>query len=94
MITPQEKKHVIEILGKHYTKKILDELAKKEIVNTKNESYSSIDIRRIVGGFMENQKIEFAIIQLAAKTKRQQEKIAEKRKLLINTGPTCRMKVD
>ena len=84
MITSKEKSKVHKVLGKHYTGKILKFFAVINIVNSKNEPYTSNDIRRIVNGFLELPEIEYKILQFVKHEEKKQLKQLEKRKLLIS----------
>ena len=83
MITPKEKKRIIEVLGKHYSTTIINHLQTKEIVNAKGNPFSQPSIRNIVNCNEENITVELAILQLVDKTEKSKIKIAQKRKLLI-----------
>lgn len=84
MIKPIEKQRIIKVLGKHYTKPILNELARKKILNGKNEPFLAENIRKIVAGTWENASIEIAVLQLVKKTENAKKRQDEKRKKLIS----------
>lgn len=84
MITEKEKKRIIEVLGKHYSNKIIEYLQTKGIVNAKGQAFSQTSIRQIVNGFDGNNKpVELEILKLVDKTERTDQKNAERRKRYI-----------
>jgi len=82
MISKKEKKLIIEILGHHYTPKVMPHLKKLGIKNEKNIDFSVDSIRMITNGFRENETVEFAIMQLINKTIKAKKAMALKRKKL------------
>ena len=83
MITPKEKKRIIEVLGKHYSTTIINHLQTKEIVNAKGNPFSQPSIRNIVNCSEENLPVELAILQLVKTTEKLLAKQIEKRKKLL-----------
>ena len=83
MITPVIKAAIITVLGKHYSNSVLEHLSKKGITNTKNEPYTTDNIRLVVNGFRENKTLEAEIIQLANKVKKEQQQLEKEAKKLI-----------
>lgn len=61
MITPQEKKTIIKVLGKQYSRKI------KPFLETNGENHTVKVIQNVVNGITENTAIEMLIIKLVAK---------------------------
>lgn len=83
MITKKEEISIKKTLGKHYTKKVLIELSRLHILNTKNEPYLPEAIRKIVTRKRENEVLETAILKLVKRTNVRKKNLAEKRKKLI-----------
>lgn len=84
MITEEEQKRVIDVLGKHYSGKIIAHLNKKEIVNTDGNAFSPESIRLFVGGHRENETVEFAILQFVNTTEKANQRKAERRQKLTS----------
>ena len=84
MITSKEQIAIKKTLGNHYTKKVLNELARKKIFNAKGNEFAPADIRKIVTGDWENESLEIAILNLVKRTINKQKKDALKRKNLIS----------
>lgn len=82
MIQPIEKEKIIQVLGNHYTPKILQYFEEKEITNSKNKPFSSESIRNIVCG-EENLEIEFQIMDFVIKEEKRQKKLLQKRQNLL-----------
>ena len=82
MIQPIEKEKIIQVLGNHYTPKILQHFEEKEITNSKNKPFSSESIRNIVCG-EENLEIEFQIMDFVIKEEKRQKKLLQKRQNLL-----------
>lgn len=79
MITNKEQKVIKKVLGKHYSPKVLKELDRLQIFNTKNERFLPENIRKIVAGTWENEAVEIAILNLVKRTISKKKKQEEKR---------------
>lgn len=75
MITETEKQIIIENLGNHYSRVIVPELKRKNILNRYGKNYSNRSINDIVNGQQENLAIEKIIFQLIKKRKKELERI-------------------
>ena len=74
MITPQEKKTIIKVLGKQYSRKI------KPFLATNGENHTVKVIQNVVNGITENTTIEMLIIKLVAKEKISIQKLKNMKK--------------
>lgn len=83
MISKREYKLMIEVLGVHYTPKVMPYLKKLGLKNEKNKDYSVLSVRQITNGYRENEAIELAILQLVNKTLKAKKAMALKRKKLL-----------
>jgi hypothetical protein len=82
MITDQERTILIETLGKQYSAKVSLHLQKMKINNSIGEDFTRQSIRTFVNGMRENEKVEFAIMQLVNKTVKAKKAIQVKRQKL------------
>ncbi|TPG44347.1 hypothetical protein EAH81_02415 [Flavobacterium pectinovorum] len=73
MITCDQKKTIIEILGKQYSPKIISHLSNKNIYNSDGHIYSTSSIQKIVSGKQPNDTVELEIAKLVTKVKKQKE---------------------
>lgn len=83
MITPQEKSRIIAMLGKQYSKSILQHFAKLQITNADGREYSNASIRMFVCGERENLPVELAILKLVKTTERKKIAMELEREKLI-----------
>lgn len=72
-MTEPEIIKIKEVLGNHYSMKIITQLNKLQIFNADGNSYSGDSIRKIVNGFQPNEVIELEIMKIVHR--------AEKKKL-------------
>lgn len=64
MIHKAQRKKLKEVLGYHYTAKVLKILKEKNIVNNRGTPYGTSMIRNVFNGINENKRIENAILEL------------------------------
>ena len=83
MITATLKKKIIATLGKHYSKKIIPYLVKKEVFNREGLPYKPSSIQNIVTGQRENDIVELHILNLLSETQLQQKKLKEKKSKIL-----------
>lgn len=74
MILPSEKKTIIKVLGKHYSRKIKPYLESKQI------NVSTKVIQNVVNGITENLTIEMLIVRLVEKEKIKVQKLKNMKK--------------
>jgi hypothetical protein len=85
MITKKEQISIKKTLGNHYSKKVLIELKRLGIFNTKGEVFLAENIRKIVNRNWEHEEIETAILKLVKRTNVRKKNQAERRKKLISS---------
>lgn len=80
MIHEEQRKKLKEVLGYHYSDKVLKILKENKITNKRRMSYGTSMIRNVFNGLNENKKIENAILELYTRSL----EANEKRESLIN----------
>lgn len=83
MITPSERKILKKLIGFRHIAQISKYLQEKGITNRYGEHYSSVFISGVFNG-AENEKIEEAIMALAAEKKKEKEAASESRRQFFN----------
>lgn len=73
MINPEYKKEIKVVLGGFYSPKIISFLKKKNVLNSDGNFFSNDSIQKIVSGKQSNPEVEFLIIKLVEKTKKQNQ---------------------
>lgn len=74
MITIIEKKEIIEVIGKHYSKKIIPYLEKLCIKPERSEFFTTKIIQQIINGYTENETVERVIFSMVKYRKKQLKK--------------------
>lgn len=74
MITIIEKKQIIDVLGKHYSKKIIPYLEKLTIKPERSEVFTTKIIQQIINGYTENETVERVIFSMVKNRKKQLQK--------------------
>lgn len=67
MIQQVFKDIIVNVLGVHYSSKIINHLENKGIRNTDGRPFSNESIRQFVNGYRENREVESAIVDLVEK---------------------------
>lgn len=74
MITIIEKKEIIEVIGKHYSKKIIPYLEKLGHKPERSETFTTKIIQQIINGYTENETVERVIFSMVKNRKKQLRK--------------------
>jgi hypothetical protein len=84
MITENQKEAICNILGKHYSSKVIAHLENKGIKPIKNKAFTPKIIQDIVNGRTEEYSfVEIEIVNLVSATKKRNEKAAKKLQNLL-----------
>lgn len=83
MITENQKEAICNVLGKHYSSKIIAHLEKKEIKSIKNKDFTPQMIHKIVNGRLEYVIVEIEIVNLVNATKNRNDRAAKKLQTLL-----------
>lgn len=81
-MTPKEIKKIKEVLGNHYTGKVIPHLTKKGIINADGKEFSPESIRKIVNGNQYNTAVELEILRLVQRTEKKNSLLAQTRKAI------------
>lgn len=84
MIDTAQKEAIKNVLGKHYTLKVVFYLEKRKIYNSDGNTFSSASIQKIVSGKQENPVVEMAIAKLVSLVRRQNLKDHKIKNNLLN----------
>ena len=83
MITPAQKEKIVEVLGKHYSRKILVHLMLNDLKTRSGRNFRPLYIRQLIGGFEENLIIEDEIFELVEITfNNNKAKLTKREKML------------
>ncbi|PWA09531.1 hypothetical protein [Flavobacterium laiguense] len=83
MITEKQKETIIEVLGKQFSRLIIQHLTKKKIFNANGHEFSPASIQKIVSGKQPNETVELEIAKLVAKIKNKKKKAQETKNKLF-----------
>lgn len=83
MISENQKEAICNILGKHYSSKVIAHLESKGIKPLKNEVFTPKIIQHIVNGYYEHSIVEIEIVNLVNATKKRNDKAAKKLQTLL-----------
>lgn len=84
MINENQKEAICNILGKHYSSKIIAHLENKGIKSLKNKDFKPKIIQDIVNGRQEHSAVELEIVNLVNSTKKMNEKLDKVLKKLLS----------
>lgn len=84
-MSDQEITYIKQVLGNHYSMKIINAFEKLKIFNSDGNPYSGGSIRKIVNGNQPNPELEVEILKIVAKAEKKKMALDAKRKLLTQT---------
>lgn len=85
MITKENKFKLIQIIGKHYSKKVATFLEHKGLINKEGRPHSESMIRSVMNGEKSHDEIEKGIYEFAANKKSELTKERKRRENLLET---------
>jgi hypothetical protein len=84
-MTETEIIKIKEVLGNHYSMKIINQLNRLGIFNANGNPFSGGSIRKIVNGNQPNEAIELEILKIVARAEKKKIATAAKRAKLTET---------
>lgn len=82
MISTEEKELIIEILGKHYSSKVIEEFERLGFKPVRAIKFQQNYIHQLVNGNYENEVHEFALLNFVKRKKKEKIQLKKKRKQL------------
>ncbi len=83
MISKEEKKVIVGVLGSHYSIQIIEHLQNNGYKPKKAPVFTANLIQQIMNAHHEDDDVEFAILSLVQEKKREKEKLAKKRQSIL-----------
>lgn len=84
MINDQEREELKKVIGKHYTRKVLNLLNQRNAMTGAGRSFSIEYIRQVFNGHHQNEEVELAIYDLRDKIISIKEELRDRKKKLTS----------